>query len=170
SAYNTTYTVTSVSGANITTSTNSSAFGAYTSGATFNPNPRNVTASIIDAPNSYSITFVNPTAHPTTVAVTWNTTLPGFSGGSQVDQLGATAILSYINSILVGQPINELEMISAFQIAVASVLPTLYLTTLTFAVTVDGSSVSPSAGTSIIASDPEGYFSAVASGITVAQG
>ena len=169
-AYNTTYTVTSVSGQSITTSTNTSTFGAYTSGATFSPNPRNVTAAVIDAPNSYSITFVNPTAHTTTVAVTWNTTLAGFAAAPQVNQLGATAILSYINSIPVGQPINELEMISAFQVAVASVLPTLYLTTLTFAVTVDGSSVSPGAGTSIIASDPEGYFSAVASGVTVTQG
>lgn len=170
SAYNVTYTVTSTSGLNITTSTNSSGFGAYTSGASFSPNPRNVVATVLDAPNSYSVTFVEPTAHTTAIAVTWNTTLSGFSAAAQVNQLGAAAILSYVNSIPVGTPINELEMTATFQSAVASVLPTLYLTTLTFAITVDGLAVSPTAGTSIIPSDPEGYFQAVASGITVTQG
>ena len=56
SGYNTTYTVTGVSTTAITTSTNSSGFGAYTSGAIFNPNPRNVSTTITDGPNTYTIT------------------------------------------------------------------------------------------------------------------
>lgn len=131
---------------------------------------RNVTVTITDPPNTYSVVFVNPPQQVVTVATTWNTTIPNFTAGAQVDQLAAPAIQSYINSITVGKPINLLEMTATFQSAVSSVLSPLNLTSLTFAVTINGSSASPSAGTSIIPSDPESYFYAAASGITVAQG
>ena len=131
---------------------------------------RNVTVTITDPPNTYSVVFVNPPQQVVTVATTWNTTLPNFTAGAQVDQLAAPAIQSYINSITVGKPINLLEMTATFQSAVSSVLSPLNLTSLTFAVTINGSSASPSAGTSIIPSDPESYFYAAASGVTVAQG
>ena len=131
---------------------------------------RNVTVTITDPPNTYSVVFVNPPQQVVTVATTWNTTLPNFTAGAQVNQLAAPAIQSYINSITVGKPINLLEMTATFQSAVSSVLSPLNLTSLTFAVTINGSSASPSAGTSIIPSDPESYFYAAASGVTVAQG
>jgi hypothetical protein len=154
----------------ITTTTNGSGFGAYTSGATLNPNPRNVSVSLFQNPNTYSITFVNPPQQVVTVAVTWNTTLPSFTAGMSVSQLGTPALQSYINSIPVGQPINELEMTAVFQNAVSSVIAPQNVTTLQFAVTINGVPASPSAGTSIIASDPESYFFASASAITITQG
>lgn len=73
SAYNATYTVASVSGTAITTQTNGSSFGTYTGGATFNPNPRNVTVSIFQNPDTYSITFVDPPQQSVAIAITWNT-------------------------------------------------------------------------------------------------
>jgi len=170
SAYNLTYTVASVSGTSITTTTNGTTFGSYTSGAKFSPNPRDVSVSVYQEPNTYNITFVNPPAQVVTVAVTWNTTLPSFTAGTSVNQLAAPAIQSYINSIFVGQPINLLEMTAVFQNAVASVISQPNITTLTFVVTINGVTVSPSAGTSIIASDPEGYFSCSATAVTVTQG
>ena len=131
---------------------------------------RNVTATITDGYDSYTITSVNPPQQVVTLAATWNTTLPNFTAGSQVNQLAAPAMQAYINSIGVGQPINLLELTATFQTAVASVLPALNLTTLTFAVTINGSSALPTAGTSIIPSDPESYFYASASAVTSVQG
>lgn len=170
SAYNVTYTVASATATTITTTTNGTSFGTYTSGAKLTPNPRNVSVSLFQNPDTYSITFVNPPAQIVTVAATWNTTLPSFTGGTSVAQLAAPALQSYINSIYVGQPINELEMTAVFQNAVASVIDASNITTLTFVVTINGVTASPTAGTSIIPSDPEGYFTASATAITVTQG
>ncbi|HGL4258426.1 TPA: baseplate J/gp47 family protein [Burkholderia dolosa] len=170
SAYNLTYTIASVTATTITTTTNGAGFGSYTGGAKLTPNPRNVSVSLFQNPDTYSVTFVNPTQQTVTVSVTWNTTLPSFTAGTSVAQLAAPAIQSYINSIFVGQPINLLEMNAVFQSAVATVIDAPNITTLTYAVTINGVTATPTAGTSIIPSDPEGYFSASATAITITQG
>lgn len=169
-AYNRSYTVASVTATTITTTTNGSSFGSYTGGAILTPNPRNVSVSLFQNPNTYSINFVNPPQQVVTVAVTWNTTLPSFTAGTSVAQLAAPAIQSYVNSVYVGQPLNLLEMTAVFQNAVSSVIAPQNITTLQWAVTINGITASPAAGTSIIASDPESYFSASATAITITQG
>ncbi|WP_260426970.1 baseplate J/gp47 family protein [Burkholderia cenocepacia] len=170
SAFNGSYTVASISGNTITTNKNGSGFGAYTGGATFSPNPRNVNVSLFQNPNTYNIPFVNPPQQVVTLAVTWNTTLPNFTAGSSVNQLAAPALQSYINSIYSGQPINLNEMVVTFLDAVSSVIDGPNVTTLEFAVTINGSPASPAAGTDIITSDPESYFFCSATGVTVSQG
>ena len=130
---------------------------------------RNVTVSIVDAPNSYSISYVNPPQQVITVSAVWNTNLPNFTSGAQVNSLGATAIQNYVNSIIVGQPLNLNAMSNAFTTAIASILPVANLSALTFTVTVNGSVVTPSAGTELIPGDPESYFYCAANGATVAQ-
>ncbi len=170
STYNGIYTVASVTATTITTTTNGSAFGAYVSGAAFTPNPRNITATVFQNPDSYDITFVNPPQQIVTMTVTWNTTQPNFTAGSSVNQLATPALQSYINSIYVGQPINLLEATAVFQGAVSSILAAPNITTLTFAVTINGITTAPSAGTSIIEGDPESYFYASATAVTVQQG
>jgi len=167
--FDVTYTVASVTATTITTTTDGSAFGTYTGGATLTPNPRNVYVSIYQNPNTYNITFVNPPQQVVTVAVTWNTTLPSFTAGTAVNQLAAPAIQTYLNSIYVGQPINLLEMQATFQNAAAQVIAPSNVTTLTFVVTINGVVASPGAGTSIIASDLESYFYCSATGVTVTQ-
>ena len=69
-----------------------------------------------------------------------------------------------------GQPINLLVLQEQVQAAIASVLAPINLTTLQFVVTINGFPVSPTAGTSIIPSDPESYFYISATGATSAQG
>ncbi len=130
---------------------------------------RNITVSIYDAPNTYSVVYVNPPSQTVTVAVTWNTTLANFTAGGTVNQLIIPVVQSYINSIPVGQPINLMVMTEQIQQAIANVLAPQNLTTLTFAVTINGTTATPTAGTSIIPSDPESYFSIVASAITSIQ-
>lgn len=169
SAYNLTYTISAVTATTITTTTNGSSFGTYTGGAQLSPNPRNVNVSIFQNPNTYSVTYVNPPQQVVTVAVTWNTNLPSFTAGASVNQLAAPAIQAYINSIYVGNPINELEMTAVFQNAVATVIDANNITTLQFVVTINGTAVSPGAGTSIISGDPESYFYCSNTGVTVTQ-
>lgn len=131
---------------------------------------RNITATIIEGPNTYDVTYVNPPQQTVTVAAVWNTNLANFTAGAQVNQLAATALQSYINGILVGQPINLNAMDAVFASAVSSVLPIANLSALTYTVKINGSTATPEAGTDLILSDPESYFEATASGITVTQG
>jgi hypothetical protein len=131
---------------------------------------RNVAVTITDSPNQYTITSVNPPQQVVMIDAIWNTNLPNFTAGAQVNQLGSTAIRNYINSIIVGQPINIFAMEAAFQQAVASVLPTSNLTRIVFAVTINGSAVSTETGTGIIPSDPESYMFVSPSGVSVLQG
>lgn len=131
---------------------------------------RNVNASLFDAPNTYNVVFVNPPQQVVTVAATWNTTLTNFTAAAQVNQLISGAEQAYINSIIVGQPINLLVLQEQVQTAIADVLAPVNLTKLSFAVTINSIPASPTAGTSIIPSDPESYFFCSPSGATSVQG
>jgi Baseplate J-like protein len=131
---------------------------------------RNISVTLTDSPNQYTITSVNPPQQVVTVDAIWNTNLPNFTASAQVNQLASTAIQNYINSIIVGQPINVFAMESAFQQAVVSALPTNNLTRLVFSVAINGSVVDPESGTGIIPSDLESYFQISASGVAVSQG
>jgi hypothetical protein len=131
---------------------------------------RNISVSIYDAPNTYNLIYVNPPQQLVTVAVTWNTTLINFTAGSAVNQYIIAATQAYINSIIVGQPINLLVLTEQIQAAIASVLAPINLTRLVFAVNINGTPTSPNLGTEIIPSDPESYFYCNATGATAAQG
>lgn len=131
---------------------------------------RNVTVTLTDPPDQYQISFVSPPMQTVALAVTWNTNLRNFTDSAQVNTLGAAALLSYINAIPVGQPINELDMTSVFQSGISTVLPVANLTSLTFSVSINGVLTNPLSGTSMISSDPESYFYTSSANITVAQG
>jgi len=131
---------------------------------------RNVTVTITDGPDQYQVTYVNPPQQVVTVNLIWNTNLPNFTAGAQVSQLGAPAIQSYINSIVVGQPMNLNALYGAFISSISSVLAVANLSALSATFTVNGSTVTPEAGTELILSDPESYFQASASGVVVSQG
>ncbi len=139
------------------------------SGSTSNTS-YDVIVSLISYPNTYTITYVNPPQQIVTMNVVWNTTLAGFTGTAQVNQVGQTAILNYINGIVVGQPINLIELADVFASAVSSILAKRYLTSFVVTATIDGEDVSPAAGTNILIGNPEGYFYAEPSGIVVTQG
>ena len=144
--------------------------GAYTSGGVVTPNLRNVAVSINDYPDSYLITFVNPPQQTVTMTVTWNTNSPNFVSPVAVAQLGAPALVNYINGIPVGAPMNIFEMNTVFQVAIVSLLDPNLLTRLVFSISINGVGTSPSSGTGIVAGDPESYFFAVTSGISIVQG
>jgi hypothetical protein len=130
---------------------------------------RNIIVSIYDAPNNYTITYVNPPQQVVTIAAIWNTTLANFTASAAVNQYIINAEIAYVNSLVVGQPINLLVLTEMVQEAIAPVLAAANLTTLQFAVAINGITVGPTAGTSVIPSDPESYFYISPTGATSAQ-
>jgi hypothetical protein len=149
---------------------NTTSYGAYVSGGVVTPNLRNVVVSINDYPDTYNIPFVNPPQQSVTMTVTWNTTAINFVSQAAVAQLAAPALIAYVNALPVGTPINLFELQTTFQNAVASILPAQLITRMVFAVNINGISVPPASGTGIIAGDPESYFYAAPTAITVTQG
>jgi len=131
---------------------------------------RNITADLYDYPNTYSVVFVSPVDQVVTVSLTWNTIATNYVAPASVSQLGNPAIASYINGLPVGQPINEFELQTVFQQAIASIVPPQLLSRMVWAFTVNSTPVSPSSGTGLIPSDPEGYFTVTTAAITIAQG
>ena len=149
---------------------NTSVYPPYISGGVVSPNLRNVSVNILDYPDIYSIIFVSPPVQTVTAAVTYNTTGSNFVSQAAVAQLAGPAMADYINSITVGQPINTLLLADAFLDAVAPVLSAAQVSVLTFAVSINGISTPPSAGTNLIFGDPESYFETSTSAITFTQG
>jgi hypothetical protein len=172
STFDGTYTITSITETTFSVGVNTTGFGAYVSGGVITPNPRNVIASIVDYPDTYDIPIVLPPQQVVAITITWNTILSGFTGAAAVAQFGIPALVTYVNSVAVGQPMVLFQMQAAFQTAVASVLAPQYLTRMVFSVSINGIGVSPVGGTGEIIGDPESYFytSPTGTGITILQG
>lgn len=146
-------------------------FGMYVSGGVVTPNLRNEIVTINDYPDTYQIPFVRPPQQSVTIGLIWNTTgLNNFISPLAIAQLGAPALVDYINSIYAGQPINLFELQNAFQEAVSSVIPPAFLTRMVFTVAINGVGVSPDSGTGIYEGDPESYFFIETTDITITQG
>lgn len=131
---------------------------------------RNITVSITDHPDVYTITYINPPMQTVAMAVTWNTTSTNLVSNSAVQQLAAPALASYINSIVVGNPINLLTLEEVFKTAISSILDPELLTRLEFSVSINGAGASLAAGTKTYLSESESYFYAEQTGIIIAQG
>jgi Ubiquitin-activating enzyme E1 FCCH domain/Baseplate J-like protein len=146
-------------------------FPAYISGGVCSPVLRNVTPNIIDVPDIYTIPFVNPPQQSATMAVSWHTTASNFVSAAAVSQLAAPAIAAYVNAIMVGAPINLLQVNDIFLTAIASVLDASQVASITISVAINGISTSPSGGTQLVFGDPESFFETPVSGagITVTQ-
>jgi hypothetical protein len=144
--------------------------GTYTGGGVITPNPRNATINIYDAPDTYNVVYVQPPQQSVRVNLTWNTDSPNYVNPSAIAQLGSVAIVDYINSIPVGQPINLFELQNAFQLAVLPALPTELLTRMVFDVYINAILTPPIAGTGIIEGDPESYFETNSTLVSIVQG
>lgn len=165
-----TYTVTVIDEKSFSIGVPTTGFGAYVSGGIVTPNLRNASASVNDFPNTYNVPFVLPPQQIVAIELTWNTTATNFVSGTAVAQLGVPALVSYINSIPVGAAINLFELQETFQLSIAAILPPQLLTRMVFSVSINGIGTAPATGTGIIAGDPESYFQATATSVTVVQG
>lgn len=130
---------------------------------------RNVTVSINDFPDTYSIIFVNPPQEVVTMTIGWRSTSPNFVDPATVAALVQVSEVAYVNGLSVGQPMNLLQLKDAFLAALPSSIPQSSISILNFDVYIDGVLTVPGAGTGIITGDPESYFFSTAPGITVNQ-
>ena len=167
-----TYTIIVITETTFSIGVNTSGYTAYTEGGICTPNFRNVVVNINDYPDTYAIPFVSPPQQLVTMSVTWNTNSLNYVSPAAVAQLAQPALVSYINNLAVGQPINVDVMIYTFQTAVASLLQTQLIDRLVFSVSINGVGASPASGTCIISGDPESYFetNAAGTGIVITQG
>jgi hypothetical protein len=149
---------------------NTTSSGTYTSGGIVTPNARNITTTLQDASDSYTIPYVNPPPQSINISLTWNTSAVNFVSDDSVASLGSQALQNYVNSIVAGQPMNLFELQNTFQLAIAPILPTNLLTRMVFAVSINGVGVAPSTGTGIIAGDPESYFLATSASVQITRG
>lgn len=149
---------------------NTTANGTWTSGGVITPNFRNVTVSLNEYPDTYTVPFVLPPVQAVTMSVTWNTTSVNFVSPTAIAALAQPAIAAYVNSIPVGAPINVFELESTFTQAISGILPHVLLTRMIFSVAINGIVTVPNVGTGIIVGDPESYFSMSATDVTVTQG
>lgn len=163
-------TVTVISPKTFSYGVNTSGFATYVSGAQVTPNDRNITVSLNDYPDTYSVTFVNPPQQSVTMTLTWNTSLSNFVSESAVAQAGAPALADYVNSIVVGQPINVFQMEEVFLAAIADIIDPTLVTRMIFSVSINGIGTPVTSGTGVIAGDAESYFLTTSSDITITQG
>ena len=148
---------------------NTTGYPAWTSGGVITPNFRNASVNITDYPDVYTIAFVLPPAQTVSMNVSWNTTQANFVLGASVAQVAAPALANYINSIVVGQPINELVAEEVFTAAVAGILQPYQISVLTFTVLINGVVTAPQAGTRLVYGDSESYFTTNSGSILVSQ-
>jgi hypothetical protein len=142
----------------------------YVSGGIVTPNLRNVTVAVNDYPDTYNITFVNPPSQTVGIAITWNTISTNLVSPEAISELVIPNVVSYINSIVVGQPINTFEIQEIFQQGVSTILPVNQISKINTAVSINGINTAPVSGTFLVYGDPESYFSTNSALITVSQG
>jgi len=131
---------------------------------------RNVSTSLVDYPNTYSVTYVEALTQQVIINITWNTSITGFAGGGAFASLVQSPLAAYINALAPGEIINVLEMNNIFQSATAGILDPSALTRLVFSVEINGTPTPQAAGTYAIFGDPESNFNCPTGNITVLQG
>ncbi len=167
---NTPLTITVLTEKTFSIGVDTSAYTAYVSGGVVTPNYRNVVVTIQDFPDIYDVPFVLPPQQTVTMTVLWNSTLTNAISDSAIAQLAAPALIGYVNALPVGAPMNQFVINSIFQNAIVSVIPQEFLTRMVFSVYINGLLTTPETGTGIIAGDPESYFYASPTSMTISQG
>lgn len=131
---------------------------------------RNITVTINDYPDQYTIVFVNPPVQNVGINVTWNTTATNIISDDTIKSLGTEALVNYVNGLAVGYAINIFDAQTIFIQAIQSAIPAQFVSRLIFDVYIDSVLTPPESGTGLVVGDPEGYFLTNAIAIVVARG
>jgi len=128
------------------------------------------TVAINDFPDTYSIVYVVPAESTVGVVCTWNTiATANFVSPAIVTALVQPALVNYINSIAVGQPISLLLLRDTFIQAVKDSIPESAISVLSFVVTINTVVVNPPTGGELISGDPEAFFFTSPAHVAVVQ-
>jgi hypothetical protein len=163
------YNVTVVDPTNFTIGVNTTTFGVYAGGGVLSPNLRNNLITVTDYPDVYQIPFVTPPSQVVQVVLTWNA-VSIIASGPVISQMAATEIITYINAVPVGSPINLFAMEEAVQDAIEPMVPLSTLSRIVWSVAINNVPSPPAAGTGLIYGDNESYFVTDPSKVIVVQG
>jgi hypothetical protein len=153
------YPVTVMSPTTFSIGVDSTDWGVYTGGGTVSPNPIVNPVSIVDYPDTYVINYIVPVLELVNISVQWATDFPNYVSAASISSLVTPALVDYINSLAAGTtPINIYDMTALFLDTVAPIIPSESITSLNFAVSVNGIGVAPPPGGGVIYGDPNSYF------------
>lgn len=165
------YTVSVIDEKSFSFGVDTTSFPDYISGGIVTPNTRTVDVSLYDAPDTYTIPFVNPPAQTVSLQLSWSTISPNYVSEASVAQYGIPAVVNYVNSIAVGQPINLIALNQAFTNAVVQLFnndPSL-ISELSWTVSINGVETSPTGSTSLIYGDPESSMNCTSANVTFTE-
>ncbi|WP_321868592.1 baseplate J/gp47 family protein [Paraburkholderia tropica] len=150
-----------------TPTTVASSYPAYVSGAELVQNPRDAVVTINDYPDTYNVPYILPPSQTVGVVVAWNTDAPNIVADDTVAQAIQPVVVNYINSVVVGKPINTLQLNNLIQAAIVNIVPIEYLSHLAYTFTINGQQVTTE---ELIYGDPEGYFTTSLANVSVTRG
>lgn len=167
---NGTFTATVLTSTTFSIPVDTTSAGTYTGGGILDTNPRNEVVTIIDGGDTYAIPFVTPLQQIVKINLIWNTNANNTVSSDSVVAAGSSALISYINGIYAGSPINLFELQSVFQESVSNLVPASNLTRMVFTVYIDGVEVDAETGTGIIQGDAQSYLYTTVNDITITRG
>lgn len=165
------YTVTVIDEKTFSFGVDTTSFPDYVSSGVVTPNTRNISVSLFDSPDTYIIPFVSPPAQTVAVQLSWATISPNFISEAAVAQYGIPAVVNYINSIAVGQPINLIALNQAFTTAVVQLFnnDATLISELSWTISINGIETAPSGATSLIYGDPESSMNCTSANVTFTE-
>jgi hypothetical protein len=161
------YTVTVIDEKTFSFGVDTTGFGTYTGGGVVTPNTRTISVSLFDAPDTYVIPFVSPPAQVVSLQLSWATISPNFISEAAFAQYGVPAVVNYVNSIAVGQPLNLIALNQKLTAAVIQLFnndPAL-ISELSWTISINGVETPPTGATSLIYGDPESSMNSTSANV-----
>ncbi|MHA1063407.1 baseplate J/gp47 family protein [Enterobacter ludwigii] len=123
--------------------------------------------AINDYPDTYEVSYIVPDSQGVRVILTWNTSSKNYVDPAAISRVSVPALVDYIESIYVGQPINIYQMQNVFVNAVSSTLSPEYISLIDIQVFIDGEVAAPEPHSGLIYGDLYKYFDTDASHVMV---
>lgn len=125
--------------------------------------------AINDFPDTYEVPYIVPDSQGVQVILTWNTSSRNYVDPLAISTVAVPALVDYVESIYVGQPINIYQMQNVFVAAVSANLSPEQISLIDIVIFIDGALAEPEPHSGLIYGDLYKYFDTDASRVTVKQ-
>lgn len=136
------------------------------SGSGDNP-PEAVNVKIIDAADTYNITYLIPNSQDVTITLTWKAVDGVDASEESILLLAAEPIADYINNILIGDPINLLNLENVFIQSISDIILPKDISNITLLVYINKTLTPPLENTKLVYGGEYSYFLTSAEAITI---
>ena len=160
-------TITKIDAHSFSIGVDTSGYPAWTSGGVVTPNLRNQSITILDWPDSYTIPYAIPLVQTVSVMFKWATQSINYLSDTLLLSLIQDDVISYVNSIYAGQPLNINKLKNIWDNGVQNTVDMTLFTSLEVSVVVNGVLTDPDTNTNIISGDPYSYWYMESNGVTV---